>query len=372
MNDETEGSDRLEKLLRGWGAAEAIRQREAGPSTKPSRRKPGAVWTIMRTTAVAAALLMAVGVCVFIGRNLGPRPRREEEPATAAAAAAAAAAQARIAELQTQLAAAREQLDQVSNTLRQLAEKNTKAAREHARELERLNDELARHRGTSAQLAKLQEEITGLKAAMEAERNKAAAAAKELSQLRITLRRAQEEAALAKTSQAKKEEALVDLRRRLAAAANELARLGKAHRQVLAQSQKADEQLAMIKVRQGIMLATFERMYLATAAGGQDNWRARQTAARTAKLLGRYGEIRPQVKSPPTAQLVEKLEVILIRLDLLNPGDAVAVNSFADLVAGSGLTRQIDEVLTGGEESPQVQGWLLEARLIIMGANRVG
>lgn len=122
-----------------------------------------------------------------------------------------------------------------------------------------------------------------------------------------------------------------------------------------------------------VLLANFERIYqAAAAAGGQAPWQARQSAARAAGLLAKCDQIRSQANSSQTAQLLERLEVVLIRLELLDPDDGAAVESFAALVASSGLTRQIDRVLAGGDEPPQVQGWLLEARFIIMGADNVG
>ncbi len=399
MNDEPISSDdRLEEALRRWGAEEAARQAPAPPAPATATATPSTslVWRVMRATAVAAALLLAVGVCLHVGYSLG-RARTGQAPILTTSPVA----EDKIADLESRLVTTQEELRLARSQLRRAPPAGQEAARKiaeleerHARELARLQAELKSRRPTSAPArAEIEARLKELTGALEAERGNSAAAAGQLKQAQGQLKqaqdqltrtrgelkqasddfkRAQEQLGSAKGDLASSEKALADLRKRLTAATTELSRLSKTHQQFVAEGRKAKEELAALKARQVEMLAQFQRLYLAAAAPGQQAWPARQAAARAARLAWTCGRIRNEVRVSSTTQLLEKLEVVLTRLDLLDADDPAAVQSFAALLGSSGLLAEIDRTLAAGKESARVRAWLLEARLIIMGADRVG
>ena len=153
-----------------------------------------------------------------------------------------------------------------------------------------------------------------------------------------------------------------------------------------ASRQKAEDELAALKLRQRGLMNSFQRLYLssaeaparasgaepAAAAAPGDGLLTRQLTARRNQMLLRHAHLRPSLQTQAAKDLFETLEVLLIRLDVLAAQDARAAESFAALVRQSKLPERIDEVLAAAAESPEVRSWLMEARLILTGADRVG
>lgn len=113
-----------------------------------------------------------------------------------------------------------------------------------------------------------------------------------------------------------------------------------------------------------------QRAYLSMAAPRSQGLEARKLAARQARLLARSAVL---VKTTDLSirQTVEALEVILTRLDALDTRDAQAVGAFRRLVATRAPVARIDAVL-GQKPSAQLRQWLIEARLVLAGAEDVG
>ena len=83
--------------------------------------------------------------------------------------------------------------------------------------------------------------------------------------------------------------------------------------------------------------------------------------------MERCAEIRPSVQGTGTGKLVDRLEVVLTRLNMLNVADPAEARAFAALVRRGGLVGEIDETLAKGQRA-DIRIWLFEVRLILEGA----
>ncbi|MGB2821894.1 MAG: hypothetical protein WBF17_13000, partial [Phycisphaerae bacterium] len=165
---------------------------------------------------------------------------------------------------------------------------------------------------------------------------------------------------------------LGELQTRLAAATEEVARVRKEQSAVVAAAEEAKRQADLWKVREQELVLAFQQTYLASVAPGAQGLSARKTAASTRRMVGQIPEILPGVQSDSTRQLVNRLEVVLIRLEFLDTERVGAENTFLELLGRSDFPKQIDEALQSGGEPQRVRAWLLEAKLILMGAGHVG
>ncbi len=350
--------DRLEGMLRQWGVDESARPGGVPPMPMmpPLRRWPTILLRWGPPAAAAAMLLIAVGLFVA-GRSsdLAAPVAREQEDVHA---------------IKTQLAHAQSDLQKARDALSQ-------ADSQRVREIEQLDAEIAAlkkdfQKEKTISLAAADQRIT--------ESNRIIGEQKEeLQKVTGELAKAGRELADAR----KRYDELVgkrDVTRiKLAASVSELDRVGKMYRRTLADSLKAQADLAVLKVRRQIVMGEFQRVYLAAAAaaGGMEQperWASlhlRQSAARGVQLLGRCAEIRPSVQATSTGRLMDRLEVVLTRLNLLNPADPVEAKAFAALVRRGGLVKEIDVALAEGRQRADVRTWLLEARLILEGAENV-
>jgi hypothetical protein len=138
--------------------------------------------------------------------------------------------------------------------------------------------------------------------------------------------------------------------------------------------------MSELKLQQRIALADFQRAYLSAAAsaGGREysigrfDLLIRQSAARGAALLKRCTELRPQDQSSPVGLLMDRIEVTLTKLDLLDPANMPEADAFASMLRQSGLLGEIQTTLAEGRTSGEVRTWLMEVRMILEGAENVG
>jgi hypothetical protein len=363
MSEERTGpEDRLEGMLRQWGAEEAARRyRHVEP---PRRSAVGWTFRVIATwAAVAATLLIAVAVgLLLIGHTL----RGGEPPATAPAD------RQQIDRLETELAKARGELEVLRagrlkdgkamvDLMAQLSEQELR----YMEDLAELEAELEKLRkGSAGEKAKLAGEMKRLAGRLDAQDKELTAAGAELAKTKAELIAARADAA-------RSVKQMEDLRKRLLAAAAELARAAKTHQDALAAGQQAARELAALKARHRTTVASLQRLYLSVVAPEQPGWGGRQKAAKSAQLLPRCAQLRPSARGEAAARVMDKLEVLLIRLELLDTTDARAVRSFAVLAESHELAGHIDAVLAADDQPPAVQKWLLEVRLILTGAERV-
>ena len=163
-----------------------------------------------------------------------------------------------------------------------------------------------------------------------------------------------------------------DLETRLAAAGEELTQARKLHEAATKALDEANRAAEKGKVRHARDFSAIQAAYLSAAPGEAASLAARRAAAVARRMAARAGEILPEVRGEAARTLVHRLEVILIRLELLDTRRVGAGEAFGKLLTRAEMPRQIDEVLEAGDEPPRVRAWLLEARLILAGAEHVG
>ena len=367
MNEETNSpNEKVEKLLRRWGAAESVSMVRIGAAPQPTKQKQivrRSVLVRWLPTAAAAALLIAATV-VFFASSTGSKKKSVSQPGADASKAAEMQKtlddlRARMRQTLTTLQRTQAQFTRVQSNLAAEKIKHEAARSELAKlqsRLEEINQPAA-----EAQLATLRAELNGRINAKQAE----------LERIAAGLKTRDEELTTERKNLANAAEELAGVKNRMVAAIEEVKNLRKMNDEAIAARQKALIELMTLKARSELMLADFQRLYLSVATGGEIGLAARQNAAKHANLLRRCAQIRPSARSAVTGQLLDKLEVVLTRLELLNAYNSQSAGSFTRLVRDSKLLEQIDDVLATGGEEVLVRTWLIEVKLILAGADRV-
>jgi chromosome segregation ATPase len=248
------------------------------------------------------------------------------------------------------------------------------------------NAKVAELSGLTAEIDKLQGRLdqlrqehaakaAGLEAATAEERKARQEQAKQLdaAKLRVAeLETAQRvlQTASAEGAEAKKQAA--DLKQRLAAAGEELTRRRKAEEAAEAKLAETRQESQRLELRHREIVEAFQRMYLASVAPGQSGLEARKTAVRARQMIQRLASLSGEVKSDRTRQLLDRLEAVLTRLDLMNADRPDSRESFSRLVIQGDLERQIDAALAAPGQAEDVKNWLFEAKLILMGGSNAG
>jgi chromosome segregation ATPase len=306
--------------------------------------------------AAAAALLLAAGAVFYHPRH----------------AAAPRAGESDVAGLRQQLDRSREGLAAAEAKLASQARRHEGTLDELRAALARLEEnDKARQQAEAAleslqgRCTRLEEENTALDLALADMQKEFNAANRDLKELKQGSKDI-----LAKAEQ------LEPTRKRLKTVLelykSETQRLQEMHSEARASLREARQQIQLLKARQAALLADVQGAYLAPARPAEMTLRTRQQAARRSMMVRRCAELREVAGSEDTRRLLDTLEVVLIRLDLLNPDDPDVVRSFAALVRESNLLEEIDDALASGRDVPQVRILLVEARLILMGAQHVG
>lgn len=356
---------RVEQMLRRWGAEQAAREHQRPqPAASAATRSFRA---LARWTAVAATLLIAAAVVVLVVGNLMRGGGWGRPVATAPAA------QRQIDRLKSDLAKARQDLEDLQaenardgETIASLLDRLSEQELRHATDLSAALADLAKVRKQSAaEKARLTDQAKRLTAELDGRRADLSAASTELAKTKAALVAAQADAE-------KSAGQLADLRKRLAAANAEITRASKSHQAALAAARDADNELTALNARLSATLAGFQRMYLTVAAPEKRGWAARQQAARERQLLARCARLRAAAREESARRLLDRLEVLLTRLELLDPAHRGAVEALAALAASSDVGGAIDAALAGGEQTLELRQWLMEARLVLAGAERVG
>lgn len=185
-----------------------------------------------------------------------------------------------------------------------------------------------------------------------------------------TLKDAQDDNArlLAMVKEANSVQARYDVvEKRLAAAAGELARVRKMSDESQQAREKAQAELAAASAHRDALLLDIQRSLL----GEEITLKSRQDAVKRCNLLDRCSDLRKTGATDASKNLMDKLEVALLRLSMLDASDTAAAASFGNLVREKDLVRQIDLTLASGGEGAKMRAWLVEVRCVLMGADRV-
>lgn len=358
-NNETH---RLEGLLATWGAQQAAGESQPGrcPSITIQQAAPAPAGPSMLRwlpAAVAAALLLAAGGLFVAWRvNRGqPVVREPDRPKTRPGPRAD-----EFAKLQAELRQARGELTNVKASLAAAVAAAGKAGKDESRLKTELLD--LENRVTLAE----SQAASSAKILKEAQHKSDEQAGK--------LREAERRTKQAATELAKARAAGEDARKKLAQRQEELNvemdRLRRLHNEAEKARHEAERKLQARKTEYAVMLKTLQKMYLSSYAQGRTGLVARQVAARRSRLLERCMKLRSQVRSSQTRSTFDTLEEALTRLDLLDTARPEDMRRFAGMVQAKRLPGRIDEALAR-MESEAVRYWLIEAKLILMGAEHV-
>jgi len=310
--------------------------------------------------AAAAMLLAASGVVLYTGYFAG-RAAREPAGMSQTAPSGPQANDQRIGKLEKEAQGLRRQLAAADARLAQL----TGIAADAGKLQAQLDELRKQHEAKVSQLA----------AASETQQQKVRSQAKELEAAKLKIAELQ---AARRVLQAVADEAgpakeqVADLRKRLAAAADELTRRRKAVEAAGAKLAEARLESQRMAVRHREIVDAFQRTYLASVAPGQSGLEARKTAVRTRQMLDRLAKMSGDVRSEDTRQLLDRIEAVLTRLDLIDADRAGNAESFSRLLGQGDLQRQIDAALAAPGQAEDVKNWLFEAKLILMGGANAG
>ena len=376
MNDQNDTTrDRVEGLLRQWGASQAANQAagelSAPLATKP-RRSRAAVLLRWAPVGVAAGLLLAAGALFRSGRmefhgSEAPSaqgPRIARAPAYEAPRTQPVDLSDELAEARRQAADAMKQATEARNDLSEsLVQKQADdlQIKEIRGQLTRLGDQFARDR---EEWTLMETKLTSLISRTE----------QSAIDARGDLKKAQKELADALAALAKPPvdtEELKGIKTRLAVAVKELKRQQDTFRSAYADRDKANQALASLKARYQAMLDQTRRVYLAASAPGKTGLAALQEAMKHRALLKRCVALQRKARTVADKKLLGRAEVVLTRLGLLDLSDSTAVSAYVIQLAGSDLIASLDAALGPLAADASTQDWLFETKLILTGVQRV-
>lgn len=374
-NPSDNANDPLEGLLRRWGGEEAALSTEVKPAPAARGGRLRALpWSlVLRWAPLAAAAVLLIATVVFHAVHTpvpGEGPVRPiiEDVGAARLPPPGWVDPNEVRKLRDEAAEMRKQAQDLDRQLRAFAgvkdrldglEKDLADARGQ------LDGEKKRH-GTDVQ------ELAATLKARDAELQLIQTKAKDLLGRLEAMEKEKAEWKVPADELANLKTRTAGLEGRLTATADELQR---AQKQLQDADKTRDEirrELAAAKTRADQLIRVSQQTYLAVVAPSEEGLRACQVAARSRRLTDRLTALRGEVRSDPALRLMGKVEVLLVRLDVLNADDPAAVASFSKLLAGGDVLAQIDTLAAAEGESPAIRNWLFEARLVLTGAQHAG
>jgi DNA repair exonuclease SbcCD ATPase subunit len=360
MSKQGKDNSKLEEMLRRWGAQEAA----AKVKLPPARSGDGQTRVIIRWTMLSAAAAAVIVVAVWLGsltRQSGPEDIDMQDKL--------AKVQEESNKFYTQWKESdkqlREQTARVENALREVQSLKTQAAPPNAR-----IDELQRN------VADLQKSLD-----QEKEQHKVTLAALEVAKRSaghdVATRPDTPQPAMTRDVAALQDkvirlEAQVgNYEDRVAAAASELTRLKQANEDWAAKVQTIQDELAAAKLAAAREFEQSQAAYLATAAPTEHGLKARQSASKRARLVQRISAARRGDPPQALVPVLDRLEVVLTRLDMIDAFDSHAAQGFVKLLDNGGLVQRIDLAMAAPHASTEVLNVLAEAKMILAGAENV-
>ncbi len=163
----------------------------------------------------------------------------------------------------------------------------------------------------------------------------------------------------------------IDTRRKVVVAAQaELDRLIKINEEGVEASRKVLNEMVVMQARRAALFADARRVYLAAKAPDEVGLHASQMAARRSAMIAQCPKLRDLATGDAMRSLLDKLEVFLTRLDLIDATSYEEAQSFGALVSTSKIIEEIDEALGMRMDDESLRTWLFEVRLILMETER--
>lgn len=166
------------------------------------------------------------------------------------------------------------------------------------------------------------------------------------------------------------------LQEKMRSLVKELSQIRKLQDDSLKASQQAQAELAALKAQQDLIFGDLQMAVLNAFSkdaceDGDLSLVARQSAGRGLRLLQRVPSVRASAKAPACRQLIDRLDVVLTQLDMVEADKADCVKSVKLLLGGGEIMRLIDVSSKQADESPAVRAWLLEVKIILAGVDNV-
>ncbi|MFW5798261.1 MAG: hypothetical protein ACOCXX_01275 [Planctomycetota bacterium] len=342
---EPKRDDKMEQLLRRWGADEAASGVEVpemqgiGPRRSVGRRL--ARWGVLASAAAVLLVVCAFAVSQFLQMSDNVPPPKPAVPDAGG----------------TGFAQRSPEIDKLQTQVEQLQEKNTL-----------LGTQLAEARASAEAAKDLEAKLAAAQAELDAARKRLA------QQGTVDADALKKQLAAEKLAAAELEKNLADCRRTVKQLEEKVTAL-------TAGRAKLVEQLAALQKGESTrlmwMLLTAQRAYL----GGRPSLARRKAAVVGNKLTCRVAEVKPKAdpvvrgERPPAikdarqevVRLVDQLEVVLTLLDLLEANDPEKVSEFRKLVEQSDYVRRIDAAMLQPGVDADLAVWLFEVKLVLLG-----
>jgi len=357
-------NERLETLLRQWGAEEAGLVAKAHLAPASEEATVGSVLFRWAPAAAAAVLFVAAGTMFLIWQLDDERASPDQlaaEPYAQSAPPVATVAdlKADIQELATANEMLKDERDDLKASLLEADGQRLAAMQIHMGELAKIQAKLDES-GVSFEVA-----VNGAKKAQEAMEAKAA----ELVTVAAARDKALNDLKASGLEIVRQKATIDDLTRR---EAQTKAEYGAAAEALAKANQKVADELASEERRNERLRAEFGRLYLAVGAPGQTGLAARKTTAARMQLAERGAVLRRTCDNDEIRDLIDRVDVALTRLAMIDVVDPASSQRFTGLVQKAGLEARIDRALAMETKQPGLRAWLQETRMILAGVGDVG
>ncbi len=359
MNAERNNSDdRLERLLRQWGNRQAVEQADAPPAVAP-RWRGSVVAVIGRWAPLAAAAVLVIAAAGLFSMSrhndqwvdmasegeaqpiiAPPTPSEEADSDKDEADKQIALLTAQLAELESARADEQAEYQRLAGETQLLEQQLADADGQVTEETQRLQQLLL---DADQQLTDAETEMAALRRQGELEKQ----------ELLALVDQANEDAAM---------QAEAFRQARLRATAAEVAPAPADSAPAVSEAEPA--------TAQPVLSADIVALYLAIAAPGQEGMSAVQAAATNRRLTDRCMTLRQQAEDQTTRRLLDRLEVVLTQLEMLDPDDERAARALVELTKAQQMREMLTEAIgrSGDDERRQ---FLLEVQLIFRGVDSV-
>lgn len=340
-----DNDQRLEAMLRKWGAQEAVTRASAGATpalpVAPLRR---ARWAPL---LAAAAVVLAAGAAVIT-----------------------------VLQRQNDLQVAADHSRGLEESLQEakssLGAKIEAAQQAQARRINELSlSKVGAEKMWADMVAQSEQKIASLTAELSQKEALLAKANADLTPAQSQLTLAGRRLADANAELDKDRAEIENGRKELALVRDEFNRLRKLYDESLEGAATKPGVIDEARARTAAAWDDFARAYLDATAPDETGFRAMQVSARQSKMVERCTKLRAAAKAEPARKLLDKIETVLTRLELIEPGNFEAEDSFRSLLNSSNVLKEIETALDAGPEAP-TKSFLIEAKLIFSGAQRVG
>ena len=152
---------------------------------------------------------------------------------------------------------------------------------------------------------------------------------------------------------------------------DEVAKLRKQYDETVAAGRATTSALDQLRLRQAALWSDMERAYFASTAPRLTGLKAMQVSIAQSHFNERIAQARKAVRGDSARKLLDRVDVVMARLEMLELGNFDTEGAFRDMVRKGDLAKQLEAALESQGESPEVRGVLFEARMILGGVERV-